>query len=295
MSYADATRSGSNGQGRYINKNMLVCQTERCTYEEIAEALYEFGYWKAVTGFQRLDFHHLYGVVFSNPDLREKLFDCGLNVNGINLDFVYHGTKQIKVSMSHLPLGVDWHEIRDELRYYGCIGSYRRVTRVIRGRQIDTGERIIFYTTLFRDIPSYVFLKGWQVAFKYAGQPKTCRFCQGEGHFARDCPVRRKKDEDSSSEEDETEKMDDTVDPKDSDSGDVVKEFLETLAKSGTSQNAGKSEVQDIPDPPGEDKDDKQIDIPQQPKDSSPVEGDQSAHVEQTVEKTSVVEEKMED
>ena len=89
--------------------------------------------------------------------------------------------------------------------------------------------------------------------------------------------------------------MDETEDLKGSGSGDLVKEFLETLAESGFSQNAGKSEVQDIPDPPEEDKDGKKIDIPQQSKDSSPVEGDQSAHVERTVERTSVVEEKMKD
>ena len=213
MSYADAARSGSNGQGRYINKNMLVCQTERFTYEEIAEALHSYGYWKAVTGFQRLDFHHRYVVVFNSPVLRDRLVDSGLSVKGFILDFVYYGTKPIKVSMSHLPLGVDYEEIRDDLEAYGPIASYRRVTKVIQGRQIDTGERIIFYITLVDDIPSYMFLKGWQVAFKYAGQPKTCRLCQGEGHFARDCPSRRKKNEDSSNEEGGTKKMDDTEDP----------------------------------------------------------------------------------
>ena len=91
---------------------------------------------------------------------------------------------------------------------------------------------------------------------------------------------------------DATDAEDTAEKPGDSAVEEFVQDLLETLDGSETKQEArsenapGSSDSKDVKEKP---------DIPQPPKDSSPVEGDQSAHMKQTAERTSVGGEKMED
>ena len=67
MSYADAAGAGAHAQKKFFNENMVVCPAEKIAYERIAEELNKQGYWKAVTGFQKVDFHRRFAVVFNDP------------------------------------------------------------------------------------------------------------------------------------------------------------------------------------------------------------------------------------
>ena len=42
--------------------------------------------------------------------------------------------------------------------------------------------------TLEKNIPSYLYVRGWKAFVKYNGQQQTCRKCKKTGHIARDCP-----------------------------------------------------------------------------------------------------------
>ena len=310
-----AAYSSASNKARFVNENMLVCKAKFNTYEAIAAALHREGYWKAVSGFQKLDYSHHYGVEIKDQELRERLFKNGLKVGYYNLCFVYHGTKNVRVYLSHLPLGVNVWDVKVSFASYGKVENVQEATKALHGRKVLTGERIISFLKLWKDIPSFIFLQGWQVAVKYSGQPKTCRIFYEQGHFADGYP-KRKRNRESSDEESEEEMnvadTEDTAEPGFSDSKNIKKSeekmnvadtedtaekpgdsavegfvqgFLETLDGSVTKREAGPENA-----PGSSDSKDvkKKPNIPQQPKDSFPVVGDQSAHVEQTVERTSV-------
>ena len=286
----------ANNQTRFVNKQMLLCKATYVPYREIADTLHRDGYWDFVRGLQRLDYNYHIGVVIQNQEQRERLLKNGLKVGDEVLSFVYHGTKNVRVYLSHLPLGIYFYEVKDFFAIYGNVEDYINVTKTLHGRKIPTGERIVIFSKLWSDIPSFIFLKGWQVAVRYSGQPKTCRFCYEQGHFADVCPNRRRQrdspDEESEEEMDAADAEDTGKKPGGSAAEGFVQNLLETLDRSKTKQEVrpenapGSSNSKDVKKKP---------DTPQQPKVSSPVEGDQSAHVEQTVERTPVAEEKMED
>ena len=114
MSYADAAGARAHAQKKYFNPNMVVCVAEKIAYDRIAEELSRQEYLKAVTGFQKLDFHDRYGVAFSDPILRDRLVADGLDIDGVHVSFVYHAKKNdlTRVLVSKLPLGIPNDEIR---------------------------------------------------------------------------------------------------------------------------------------------------------------------------------------
>ena len=285
----------ANNESRFVNEEMVVCKAKFSSVTEIADALYNEGYWNFVRGLQRLDYNHHFGVVIEDDEQRERLLKNGLKVGSKALSFVPHGTKAVRVYLSHLPLGVFFYEIKDFFHIYGNVEEYIHVTRTLHGRKICTGERILIFSELRTDIPSFIYLKGWQVAVKYSGQPKTCRICYEQGHFADACPKRRRhkehSDEESEEEMEDADAEDTAEKPGGSETGGFVQNLLENLSGSGAKQEAGpenapgSSQSVDVKEKP---------DIPQQPEASSPVEGDQSARVGQIVERTLVCGEKEE-
>ena len=70
MSYPEAASSGTssgsqhgsqhgshqNSKGRFYNEKMIVCMSKGISYEQLADELYNKGFWKSVTGLQRVDF-----------------------------------------------------------------------------------------------------------------------------------------------------------------------------------------------------------------------------------------------
>ena len=50
------------------------------------------------------------------------------------------------------------------------------------------GERVYTAKSIAVDIPSYWYIYGHQISFRYPKQPHTCRICGKRGHQASDCP-----------------------------------------------------------------------------------------------------------
>ena len=74
------------------------------------------------------------------------------------------------------------------------------------GQKLDTGDRVVIFKKINKDIPSYVTVRGWKAFIMYRGPPETCRSCGKVGHFAKDCSSKRKPDEKSSEDQDKPEK-----------------------------------------------------------------------------------------
>ena len=66
-----------------------------------------------------------------------------------------------------------------------------KIERIIQGRKIDTGDRVINFTRIAINIPWYVYVRSWRAFVNYRGQQKNCRVCGGADHLAKECPKAR--------------------------------------------------------------------------------------------------------
>ena len=147
MSYASAARSGAHAQETFYNANLLMCFAAQISYEKLAEALHQNGYWDAVNILQRVDFNRRYAVFLDNGAKRDKLLNEALNIDGIHVSFARHQKKvepRWKVFVSQLPGGKTKDEIHSVLRDFGQVKDIQPITRMLYGKCIDTGDRIAF-------------------------------------------------------------------------------------------------------------------------------------------------------
>ena len=86
--------------------------------------------------------------------IRDKLVVNGLDIDGIHVTFMYHAKKNdlTRVLVSKLPLGISNDEICYALGYYGDILSVQQVTRVMFGEKLDTGNRVVIFKKIYKDI-----------------------------------------------------------------------------------------------------------------------------------------------
>ena len=99
-----------------------------------------------------------------NDHTRDLLVEQGINVNGVNVNFAYHRRKEdarIRVFVSHLPIRIELHQIHDVFNTYGVIHNISKIKKVIQGRKIDTGDRVVCFTKIARKIPSFFCIKSF--------------------------------------------------------------------------------------------------------------------------------------
>ena len=83
MSYAQAagagassgSNSGSRSKDKFSNEKMVVCLIKEFTYEQLAEELSKAGIWKAVSGYQRVDFSRSFAMVVEDLEIRTFLVE----------------------------------------------------------------------------------------------------------------------------------------------------------------------------------------------------------------------------
>ena len=203
MSYAQDVGTGAKSYGAYYNEKLLICHAGQNSYDKVAEALYNNGYYDHVKVFQKVDLNRRYAVEFDKNDVSERLLTNGLTVDGVHVSFTRHQRRVFsapvwRVYISLLPSGVTDEEIISALQNYGKVKEVRPITRVLFERRYDTGDKFVFFASPHKDIPSYLNIRGWKAFIRYNNQPQTCRLCDRTGHFARECPMnpRNKPNED---------------------------------------------------------------------------------------------------
>ena len=145
---ANSLQNGSQSPERIYNKNMVVCFTSRVDFEALAEALDKEGYLSDVVGYQKVSFSQRFAIVFKNTQTRDQLVENGINVNGIHVNFAYHCKKEdpkIRVYISQLPIGIGLRQIYEVFKVYDIFHDITKIERIIQGRKIDTGDRVINY------------------------------------------------------------------------------------------------------------------------------------------------------
>ena len=99
------------------------------SYERLAEVLHRYGFWEAVSGFQKVDFNRRYGIVTERQYARDLLVESGLNNDGKHISFAYHKRRDIRkrVYVSQVPLGNTELEFREVFSFYGDILEVTRL------------------------------------------------------------------------------------------------------------------------------------------------------------------------
>ena len=207
MSHAQAASSGissqqnsqhgaqqkyqQNSKGRFYNEKMIVCMSNGISYEQLADALYDKGFWKFVTGLQRVDFNPRFIVVIEDVDIRDKLVESGLSINGKHIFFGHHKRRihvdpTRRVHVSQILIGVTDSELEEVFSFFGTLLKVNPVTKVMHGRRIDTGDRVIIFST-----------------DSHMDSHRLAEFVP-TGHFAKDYPKNKTKPEDQSNKPAET-------------------------------------------------------------------------------------------
>ena len=128
MSYAQATGSSSrsaqgshqNPKDRFFNAKMIVCMANDFPYEQLTDELNNNGYWKSVSGFQNVDFSRRFAIVVEDAELRDKLVEQGLDIDGKHVMFAHHRRRlNTRVYVSQLPIGINEIDLREVFSFYG--------------------------------------------------------------------------------------------------------------------------------------------------------------------------------
>ena len=76
MPYAQVASSGSSWKSgprsefeKHYNAKVIVCIANGVSYESLAEILHRYGFWEAVSVFQKVDFKRRYGIVIESQVL----------------------------------------------------------------------------------------------------------------------------------------------------------------------------------------------------------------------------------
>ena len=67
---------------------------------------------------------------------------------------------RVRASIAELPIGITIEEIPNVFKQYGSILNIASIDKVLYGRKIDTGDRVVTFSSINVAIPSYVHVRG---------------------------------------------------------------------------------------------------------------------------------------
>ena len=100
-----------------------------------------------------------------------------------------------RVFIAELPIGITNEDIANMFKQYGSILNIASIDKVLYGRKINTGDRVVTFSSINGAIPSYVHVRGWRTFVKYRGQVLICKICGDSGHLAKNGSKNRRNAE----------------------------------------------------------------------------------------------------
>ena len=130
-------------------------------------------------------------VCFVSSSFRQYYDINGLNFRGLTIT-PFPAYEEVKsVFVDRAPPQMPDKYIYDALAPYGHVISVKHLT--INGfPSVQSGTRMVSIV-IEKAIPAEIRAMGFQLSFRYRGQPPTCFACQEVGHTARDCPKSSKR------------------------------------------------------------------------------------------------------
>ncbi len=115
----------------------------------------------------------------------------GLNFRGLTIT-PFPAYEEVKsVFVDRAPPQMPDKYLYDCLAPYVCVISVKHLT--IKGfPSVQSGTRMVSMV-IEKAIPAEIRTMGFQLSFRYRGQPPTCFACQEVGHTTRDCPKSSKR------------------------------------------------------------------------------------------------------
>ena len=130
-------------------------------------------------------------VCFVSSSFRQYFDIYGLNSRGLTIT-PFPAYEEVKsVFVDRAPPQMPDKYLYDCLAPYGRVISVKHLT--IKGfPSVQSGTRMVSMV-IEKAIPAEIRTMGFQLSFRYRGQPPTCFACQEVGHTARDCPKSSKR------------------------------------------------------------------------------------------------------
>ena len=130
-------------------------------------------------------------VCFVSSSFRQYYDINGLNFRGLTIT-PFPAYEEVKsVFVDRAPPQMPDKYLYDCLAPYGRVISVKHLT--IKGfPSVQSGTRMVSMV-IEKAIPAEIRTMGFQLSFRYRGQPPTCFACQEVGHTARDCPKSSKR------------------------------------------------------------------------------------------------------
>eukprot|EP00794_Sanderia_malayensis_P014710 gene14710-16239_t len=126
-----------------------------------------------------------YLVTLDSAASKKNLIELGsLTVNGAMLNLTDPSVRTTFISIYYAPFEMHMDALRFRLREYGEVLGLRR--NKVQGTDTYNGL-VTAQLLLLKHVPSYIQIGTHSIMFRYAGQPRTCRRCDGAGHEAQGC------------------------------------------------------------------------------------------------------------
>eukprot|EP00794_Sanderia_malayensis_P001188 gene1188-559_t len=126
-----------------------------------------------------------YLVTLDSVASKKNIVELGsLTVNGVMLNLTDPSVRTTFISIYYAPFEMHMDALRLRLSEYGEVIGLRR--NKVQGTDTYNGL-VTAQLLLLKHVPSYIQIGTHSIMFRYAGQPRTCRRCDGAGHEAQGC------------------------------------------------------------------------------------------------------------
>lgn len=122
---------------------------------QVAEALHRRGLWLSTVAVAVVNGGRKVEIEMDSREAAVQLLLTPLNINGQSVQMQEAVGDLIHVSLFNILFGFPLMDIKDELAFFGDIHSIKQQYKLILGRNVPIGTRIMKYSKIDRPIPNH--------------------------------------------------------------------------------------------------------------------------------------------